>query len=182
MNTKMGGNRVKKHYDWMEEQLKKYSEDPAVVWLGVAMHHSLFITPGMKEDLLPLLRKYKVDFAFVGHNHRFEYSNIGYSDKIKFPGTDYGDVIDDCGSKQEIINTPTRLQEFKKGDKLHQIMMGGSGRKFAKICPYREQDGNVYFQNVEEHGMVSIEVNSRQFTAKYHQKVDKIVYQVTIKS
>ena len=129
----MDGNRVKEHYDWMHEHLKKYSEDPDVAWLGVVMHHSVFIVPGMKEDLLPLLRKYKVDFALVGHNHRFEYSNIGFDDKIKFPGKDYGDIIEDCNAKKEIINTPTRYQEFRKGEKLHQFMMGGSGRKFAKI-------------------------------------------------
>ena len=182
MNTKMGGNRVKEHYEWMHDKLKKYSEDPEVAWLGVVMHHSVFIVPGMKEDLLPLLRKYKVDFALVGHNHRFDYSNIGYDEKIKFPGKDYGDIIDDWDSKKEILNTPTRYQEFKKSDRLHQFMVGGSGRKFAKICPYREQDGKVHFQSVEEHGMMTIEINSKQLTAKYYQRNDKIVYQVTIKA
>lgn len=180
MNVKVGEKRVLEHYQWIEEKLKKYSEDPDVAWLGVVMHHSIFVVPGVKQDLLPMLRKYKVDMAIVGHNHQFEYSNLGPNDDILFPGRDYGEVIDDCKDKEEIINTPTRLQEFKKGEVLHQFMVGASGKSFDPICPYREQDGKVYFKNIRKHGMMSIEVDSKHFTAKYLEGVNNVVYQVNI--
>lgn len=133
MNIEVGGQLVKAHYAWIEENLSKLSEDPNVIWTGIVMHHSLLVVPTMKQELLPILQKYKIDMAIVGHNHMFEYSNIGYSDQIKFPGKKYGPVIDDCHGKKDIINTPTRYQQFKKGERLHQFMVGGSAKEFDDI-------------------------------------------------
>ena len=31
-------------------------------------------------------------------------------------------------------------------------MVGGSAKEFDDIWPYHDQDGKVYFQNIEEHG------------------------------
>ena len=152
MNIEVGGELVKNHYIWMEENLRILSEDPNAVWTGIVMHHSLLVVPSMKQELLPILRKYKIDMAIVGHNHMFEYSNIGYSEQIRFPGKKHGPVIIDCKDRKEIMNTPTRYQEFKKGEQLHQFMVGGSAKEFDDICPYYEQDGKVYFQNIEDHG------------------------------
>ena len=182
MNVKIGGKKVRAHYDWLEDKLRKYSNNPDVAWLGVVMHHPILIEPTMKQDLLPMLQRYKVDMAIVGHKHMFEYANIGYSDQIRFPGKANGPLIEDCKEKKEIINTPTRTQVFKKGETLHQFMVGGSGREFKDICPYYDQDGKVLFQSIKEHGMVTIEVDSKHFTAKYLQGPQQVEYEVTIMS
>ena len=119
--------------------------------------------------------------AFVGHSHMFEYANMGYKDKIRFPGKKHGPVIDNCDKAQkEIMNTKSRTQNFTKGKILHEFMVGGSGTKFRTLCPYHDQDGKVYFQNVKEHGMMAVEVNSKKFVAKYYEGVDNLVYEIII--
>jgi len=180
MNVKVGEDKVIAHYDWVEEKLAKHTADPDVAWLGVVMHHPLFIEPSMKQDFLPILMKYKVDFAMVGHKHMFEYANMDFDGEIKFPGKAFGDIIDDWTDKDEIINSESRTQVFNKGEKFHQFLIGGSGRKLKDICPYKEQDGDVYFQNVQKHGMVTIEVESNYFNVKYLNSKQEIIYDVTI--
>lgn len=182
MNVKVGGKKVKKHYEWIEKKLKKYSEDPNIAWLGIVMHHPVLLEPSLKEDLLPILRKYKLDMAIVGHKHMFEYANINWNQEIKYPGEDTGPVIDDCENKDEILIKSSRKQIFKKGDTLHQFMIGGSGRKFKNICPYKDQDGNVYFQNVKQHGMATVEADTKHFSVKYQEGLDKVIYEVIIYS
>jgi hypothetical protein len=180
MNVEIGSERVTEHYNWLEEKLRIYSESSDVAWLALVSHHPILIEASMKQDILPLLQKYKVDMAIVGHKHMFEYANIGYDEQIRFPGKSSGPVIDKCTDKTEIINTASRNQEFKKGDKLHQFLVGGSGRVFKDICPYKDQDGQVYFQNVVDYGLVSIEVDSKHFNLKYYNGIESIIYEVTI--
>lgn len=182
MNVKVDGNRVNDHYFWLEEKLRRYSDSSDVAWLAVAFHHPILGEASMKKDLLPLFQKYKVDMAIVGHSHMFQYSNIGYDEEVKYPGKNHGPILDDCKDKTEILNTATRSQVFNKGDKLHQFLIGGSGRVFADICPYKDQDGEIYFQNIVKYGLASVEVDSKHFNLKYYNDIDSVIYEVTINS
>lgn len=85
MHQIVGSLKIKEHYDWLEEQLKKYSEDNSTAWLAVTMHHPPFTYSSLKQKFLPLIQKYKVDFIFVGHEHWSEYSNMDYDYQPKFP-------------------------------------------------------------------------------------------------
>ncbi|CAI2372687.1 unnamed protein product [Moneuplotes crassus] len=185
MNVEIGEESVQIHYQWLENKLKKYSKDPDVAWLGIAGHHPTIREASLKQDLLPLVQKYKVDFYLTGHKHQFDYTNIGYDEGIRFPGSDRGPVLDDCDGKivKEIMNTESRDQYFKKGEKLHQFMIGASGKKLRKICPYKDQDGHVYIQNVENSGLAIFEVDSKHFNVKYYNNEDlSYFYSVTISS
>lgn len=135
MNVKVGGKHVREHYEWLENKLLQYSADKNVAWLGIVMHHPFLLEPSLKKDLLPLLQKYRVDFGILGHKHVFEYANIDYDGEIKYPNTDYGEIIKKCDDKDttEILNTDTRSQTFKKGEKLHQFLVGASGREFKNL-------------------------------------------------
>ncbi|CAI2372856.1 unnamed protein product [Moneuplotes crassus] len=185
MNVDIGNESVQIHYQWLENKLKKYSKDPDVAWLGVVGHHPPILEASLKNDMLPLLQKYKVDFFLAGHKHQFEYANIDYDEEIRFPGKDRGPVLKDCKKKKvkEIINTESREQYFVKGKELHQFMIGGSGRKMKNICPYKDQDGHVYIQNAQKNGLATIEVDSKNFNVKYHNDGDlSHFYSVTISS
>ncbi|CAI2372801.1 unnamed protein product [Moneuplotes crassus] len=160
MHTEVGSQRVKEHYFWLEHKLQTYSTDPNAVWVGVAMHHPVLKEVPLKNDLLPLLQKYKVDFALVGHAHIYEYSNFGYDESLRYPNEAKGPMLDDCGADIEIYNTANLEHYFKKGEMFHQILVGTSGTELDKICPYHDQDGEVYFQSIDGHGLVTIEANS----------------------
>lgn len=70
-----------------------------MAWIAVTLHHPVFTKIGLKNYLLPLLRKYNVDFIFVGHEHQIEYTNMDKEYEIRFPTSSFGDIIDDCKSK-----------------------------------------------------------------------------------
>ena len=180
MNVQIREQRVFDHYNWLEKKLKKNSKDNSVAWLGVVIHHPVLRDASLKKDLLPLLQKYKVDFSLVGHKHQFEYANFGYDEKVRFPSKNRGPILDDCKGKKEILNTKSREQIFNKGEKFHQFMVGGSGRKLREVCPYKDQDGKVYFQNVENYGLASMEVDSHHFTVKYHIEKSEDLYTITV--
>jgi len=181
MLVEVGEQRVLDHYSWLEERLEMYSNNEDIAWLGLVLHHPPVLEASLKQDLLPLLQKHKVDFSFVGHKHQFEYNNIGYEDGIRFPGQNRGPILEDCDRK-EILNNPNRNHTFEKGAKLHQFMIGASGKKLKDVCPYKDQDGDVYFQNVEQHGLLSVDVDSEHFTVKYYQEEGEPFYEVTITS
>lgn len=173
MQTTVGGQRVIHHYNWMEQKLAQHSEDPNVVWLGVAMHHPILRDASLKQDLLPFLQKYKVDFALVGHQHKFEYANMGYTDEVRYPGKNTGPVLDDCTGRSEIWNTGNLDHLFQKGDTMHQILIGSSGTELDEVCPYKDQDGEVYFQSSDGHGLVNIEVNSKKLKIGFRKSSSK---------
>lgn len=133
MNVEIGSKEVKEHYEWLEKKLKKYSNNTEVAWLGVVMHHPVLIEPSLKRDFLNLLRSYMVDILIVGHRHMFEYANIGFNEQLKYPDGDFGSIINDCKHTDEILNSKERVQQFKKGELLHQFLIGGSGREFKEI-------------------------------------------------
>ena len=49
-----GGKEVDAHYNWIEYQMEKYSQDPKTAWMAVTMHHQPFLHAGMKQVLIPL--------------------------------------------------------------------------------------------------------------------------------
>lgn len=71
-----GGSEVQLHYQWIEEELEKHTNDPDVAWTAVTLHHPVFTKLGLKNHLVPILRKYGVDVVFVGHEHQAEYTNM----------------------------------------------------------------------------------------------------------
>lgn len=182
MHVEPGSEEVSIHYKWVREQLEKYSQDPSVAWLAITMHHPAFLEQGEKKYLLPLLREYKVDIMLVGHDHWLEYANMDPEYQIRFPSTRRGPIIDECKDKKEIILTETREVSFKKGEKLHQFLVGSGGADLDSLCPYEDQDGEVYWRNIQGYGVMTVEMNSKVFTATYVIEGQKEVYKINIEA
>lgn len=180
MHIEPGSEDVSVHYQWLEEQLKLYSTNPNVAWLAISMHHPAFLEQGEKKYLLPLLRKYKVDIMFVGHDHWSEYANMDPEYEIRFPNSRRGPVIDDCHGTTEIINTETREVTFPKGVYLHQFLAGSGGADLDDICPYEDQDGKVYWRSIEGYGVLAVEMNSTHFSGRFVIGGQKELYKVNI--
>lgn len=85
MQTELGSDEVVEHYRWLEEKLQFYSNSNSTAWLAVTLHHPVFTESGLKVEFLPLVRKYNVDFIFVGHQHWAEYANMDPDYEVRFP-------------------------------------------------------------------------------------------------
>jgi hypothetical protein len=179
MKTEVGSDEVKQHYRWLEDKLQKYAADQTTAWLAVTLHHPPFINNGLKEYFLPLLRKYGVDFIFVGHEHWAEYANMDPSYQTRFPPAD-PKVVNNCTDDTEILIQQKREHTFKKGSKLHQFISGNGGHTLREICPMMEQDGDVYIKNTAYYGVSSIEATTDKVTVSFYKSTDEFIYRINV--
>jgi UDP-2,3-diacylglucosamine pyrophosphatase LpxH len=110
--------------------LAYYRDQYSTAWLAVTLHHPVFTKTVFKQHFIPLLKKYKVDIIFVGHEHECEYSNMKFDYELRFPNSDYGDVLWDCKKEREILNHKERVQTFTKGEHMHYFLVGHGGANF----------------------------------------------------
>ena len=179
MQVDVGSEEVMEHYNWLEEKLKYYSSSNKTAWLAVTFHHPPFLLGPLKSELLPMLRKYGVDFMFVGHKHWSEYANMDPEYETRFP-EETPKMIKNCTNDTEILVVPERDQTFKKGEYIHQFINGNGGHALKEICPYMEQDGNVFFKNDGYYGTTVVEATSQKVTIKFHRDVDDLVYKINV--
>ena len=142
-----GGPEVSAHYKWIEENLKKYSEDPRTAWMAVTMHHQPYTHPGMKVALIPLLRKYGVDIMIVGHEHWNEYSNQEYDHQWKYIDIEYGPIVLNCTDK-ELLFSGTREVHDTYGKRFHQLTIGHTVNfEGDPTCPVLDMDVNLKWRS-----------------------------------
>lgn len=82
--------------------------------------------------------------------------------------------------EKEIMTRPERVQQFIQHDKLHMFLVGNGGANFRKLCPRRDQDGDVYYRAVQGYGAMKVEVNSTMFSAQYLLNDIGEVYRVNV--
>ena len=175
-----GGPEVVAHYQWIEEQLKKYSEDPKTAWMAVTMHHQPYVHPGMKLALIPLLRKYKVDIMIVGHEHWLEYSNQEYDHQWKYMDVEYGPVIKNCSDK-EVMFTDIRETHQTYGQRFHQFTVGTAGAIWVdSTCPIKDMDVNLVYRSITHPGSMSVEITTNLFKTSFVNSDGTISYRVYI--
>jgi hypothetical protein len=170
---------VREHYEWVEEQLKMYSQDATTAWLAVSLHHPPFREDALKETFLPLLRKYKVDFIFAGHEHWADFATMDSTYVTRFP-QEKPDILIDCKDDPEVLIHKDREQTFKKGETLYHFITGNSGHTTESICPHYDQDGEVYWKANGYLGATAVEATSEKVTVSFHRGVDDIVYKINI--
>ena len=175
-----GGYEVKKHYDWIENQLQILTSDPSIAWIAVSLHHPVFTNVVLKNHLLPILRKYKVDMIFNGHEHWAEYSNMEFDYQLRYPQNSYGNVLINCTYEEELLLKPGREQTFKKGDHIHKFLTGNGGTFLRNYWPHKDQDGDVYIRNIQNYGVLDIDVTENKFTATYVELPYREIYKVNI--
>lgn len=110
----------------------------------------------------------------------FRHQLIHFYHRIRFPNSSFGDILDDCDGKREIMTHESRIQTFQQGEKIHMILVGNGGANFRKLCPFRDQDGEVYFRNTEEFGAMKVEMDSKKLSATFLEVNKDVVYQVNL--
>ena len=177
---KAGGPEVAAHYQWIEEQLKKYSEDPKTAWMAVTMHHQPYVHPGMKVSLIPLLRKYGVDIMIVGHEHWLEYSNQEYDHEWRFMDTEYGPIVNNC-TDREVLFTGTREVHDTYGQRFHQFTIGHIvGFMNDPTCPIRDMDVNLKWRSTLHPASATLEITEDLFKVSYIYSDGTTAYRVFI--
>ena len=181
MKVEVGSKEVMEQYEWLEQKLEYYTKLNTTAWLAVTFHHPPFLQSSLKELFLPMVRKYHIDFIFVGHEHWSEYANMAPDYKTRFP-EEKPKVLKNCTDDTEILVNTTREHTFKKNETLHQFISGNGGHTLRKICPYMEQDGSVYFKNDGYYGITTVEATSKKVIVTFHRDVDDVVYKINIES
>lgn len=132
----------------LEATLKRQRKDPNIVWKASIMHHPFF---GMHyvdqyaavHDLLPELKDAKYDVFFAGHEHLMSYGYTPIEKKTEDkPQVAEAEWADRCYEDSELFPSDTRKKksrttQAKKGERLHQFVMGASGRQPYTICDSR---------------------------------------------
>lgn len=174
------GPEVTEIYNWIVNELEIHSRDPDVSWIAVTTHFPPFVEEPLKEYFLPILKKYKIDIVFTAHDHWMEYSSMEYNYTLRYPDSRRGPITEHCEgtSKRELIRTPRSIK-YKKGERIHQFMSGGGGAYMDKLCPIRDQDGDVLYR-LTEPGFVGVEVTETEFNAIYYTEGATEVYRITI--
>ena len=83
---------VKLSLDWLENDLKKASENPNIVWKVALFHHPPYSASNhgcneqSQEFISPVLEKYGVDVVFNGHDHNYERTHPIANNELTPPG------------------------------------------------------------------------------------------------
>lgn len=172
---------------WLNSTLNEQSADPSIVWKASTQHYPLF---GMHYDdtediittLMPLLKEHEYDVYFNGHEHQMNYAHapdkifeetkieteaiawyeklanlvINHQKKSCFANFEY------FGKFPEVRDEP-RTVIFEKGDKLHQLTIGASGRGLYNICPKHMSQGNFEYSQNKHFGYSLVHVTADKF-------------------
>ena len=176
----LGGPEVRAHYDWIEEQLKIYSQDPKTAWIAVTMHHQPYLHPGMKLHLMPLLKQYHVEILIVGHEHRSEYANQVYDHEWKYLESEYGPIVKNC-TDREVFVTEIRETHQVFGERFHQFTVGNAGDKTDDpTCPLLDMDIDLVYRSTASLQTLSVEVTTDLFKGTFVNADGSVGYKVYI--
>jgi hypothetical protein len=107
---------------WLEKTLREASTDTSVDWIVVVMHQPAMSTSdaegadlGIRQNWMPLLYKYGVDFVLAGHDHDYERSYV-----VK--GTDAGTIL-----RPHVVSTELNNVDSDLG--LVHLVIGTGGTK-----------------------------------------------------
>jgi len=141
----------KTQYEWIDQKIEEWSKDPSIIWKGTILHHTLFGKhytdyEQIIADYLPRLVKGGFDVYLNGHEHTLDY--VYYP--IKSSALSHHTHDDDCHHNiEDFFGHNMRYSHFEKGEALHQITTGGTGRDPYTLCPAKETKGVFrYMQNI----------------------------------
>jgi hypothetical protein len=192
--------------EWLNVTLAEQSADPSIVWKASTQHYPLF---GMHYDdtediittLMPLLKEHNFDVYFNGHEHQMNYAfapdklfeetkketeTISFYEKLAnlvinhmkkscFSNYEY------FGKFPEVRDEP-RTVIFEKGDKLHQLTIGASGRGLYNICPKHLSQGTFEYSQNKHYGysLVSITPDKFRMEIRGIPQTEEQLYQYSI--
>lgn len=179
-------SKIDKQYDWLNSTLYNYSQDSSIVWTVVTIHMAPY-TGGaadgdvevLKKRLVPLLQSYHVDLLLTGHDHLMEHFYIPNSASESLSVKTANKKDDEC--ELPYYNGGLTQTVTQKGEGLHQVIMGASGRELEDFCPTAYSDEATLLFGDVEYGFVELYINSDTIKVWYQNVDDEDpIFQVTI--
>lgn len=182
-------DEIDDEYDWLDSTLNEYSQDSSIVWTIVSIHTAPYTAgagdgdvENLKKRLIPMLQEYKVDLLLTGHDHLMEHFYIPNKATTNTPQVSTyspSPLTDDCVLPYYLEGQTSSITQ--KGDGIHQVIMGASGRELEDFCPTAySEDATLLFGDIE-YGFLEVYVDSSKINLKYHTIDDTDpVYEVTI--
>lgn len=206
-------------YLWLETHLQEINQDPDVIWNFVFIHYPLFSVSAIDGDvetlkvhLFPLLKKYKVDVVFSGHNHNMQYlSSKKYVDGNEYFHQNDTDLCTGpfivCNGENVICwdknvtcpdgngtcsdkftwedNSKLAVERkevtYKKGEELHQVIMGASGANLDMVCKDSFSPMADLVFGLSDYGFSEVTLTENQLEIKYiHANTSEVVFKSTI--
>ena len=122
------------------------------------------------------MKKYGVEIMIVGHAHWLEYSTLSKDHQWKYLESEYGPIKKNCSDK-EIFTTDIREMHSAYGEKFHQFTVGSAGALFYEgTCPIIDFDGDLVYRTTQQPGVMSAEVTTKLFQAKFINQDGSIGY------
>jgi acylphosphatase len=182
-------DEIDEQYDWLNSTLYNYSQDPSIAWTIVSIHTAPYTAgsgdgdvENLKLRLIPMLQDYEVDILLTGHDHlmqHFYIPNKSTTNTAQASTYSPSPLTEDCVLPYYLEGQTSSISQ--KGEGLHQVIMGASGRELEDFCPKAySQDATLLFGDVE-YGFLELYADSSKINLKYH-TIDATdpVYEVTI--
>ncbi|OMJ77890.1 hypothetical protein SteCoe_22408 [Stentor coeruleus] len=163
--------RKTKHYEWLEKILEDQAQDPTIKWKFVVNHMAFFSSSTghadsepLKQELFPLLYKYKIDIYFAGHSHVMSHFVTEYS-SVEPNYTALGKGNYDCSfSTYTPYGTSTN---YNKGFAMHEVVQGCGGGDLNLMCTNKTTSmANLIF-NSATYGYSELYISSQMVQVSY---------------
>lgn len=198
-------------YKWLARHFYSINQDTRIKWKIVLIHSPVFSistsgsdSESLKQYLLPLLKKYKIDLILSGHNHNMQYlahnlSTPDYQKQVKSPECmrpshlncgEYKVLCESRNSSCPALNKTCadrvsmeegveyRVERFKlyrKGEMVHQVVQGAGGATLDPLCPKLTSPMAEVVFGKSAHGLSYISVNSSHVSIKFVDSVDSSI-------
>jgi len=175
--------RGNEQMEWIKKTMTEQSQDDKIVWKASSMHHPMF---GMHyddynsiiDDFLPLMVENNYDVFFNGHEHlqNYAYHPLNATDGGEASNVVLDDDRDgtDCNSNKEWFPEggdvqQTRKVDALKGDFVHQMTIGASGKHTYDLCQSQYEKTGGHFKYAENfiNGFALVHVTTEEFTVEY---------------
>ncbi len=166
--------QVDAHYDWLEDQLSR-STSKWTILLDHYQIHSLDDS-GDRGDttryLLPLVMDHGVDIFLLGHSHDMQYMTYSAASQQRQLSSSRSSDMQ-CARNTEILYEHTRVKEFKKGDALHEVLVGASGmppsgeEEMSAVCANPNTVSTPHYAFNARRAYARVEVSDQQVEVIY---------------
>ena len=193
---------IQAQLDWLDSTLSEMSDDDdEIIWKIVVTHNPIFsagITHGdcnvLKQALLPILRKYKVDLVLTGHDHSAQYLRMDMNDEDRQDRPqEAAKAPVNCSSREFILGSAGNLGELSQGfdviresvsvqhEYMHHFVLGNGGIHVENICPNKQQNsqGELVY-GVSKAGFGDVRITETEIQVNLMLRNEQSSYQVKI--
>jgi len=149
-------DEIQTQLDWLSDVLEMMSNDPKLSWKIVVIHNAIFSAgerhgdnEDLKDSLLPILTKYKVDLVLSGHDHSVQYLRMDLNNDNELQEED--EIIE---NSEETICSESLDYDYCSDEEFFHFELTSCGqikslKRNAGIKKFYELSGNNFLSSLE---------------------------------